>query len=97
MPVMDGDGLMAGEVPLPVAAGTGLPMSIELPGVRSWCTATHQFHTSSCTGPATYPIIRPSFPPIRIDGTAAGLAVTRLAVTGLAVTRLARRRGKLVN
>ena len=36
-------------------------MFIPPPGVRSWWTATHQFHTSVCTGPATYPSIRPSF------------------------------------
>ena len=33
-------------------------MFIEPPMLRSWWTATHQVHTSPCTGPATNPIMR---------------------------------------
>ena len=57
MPLMDGDGLIAGDVPPPLADGVGMVMFIEPPILRSWWTLTHQFHTSPWTGPATYPIM----------------------------------------
>ncbi len=55
MLVMDGDGLMAGEVPAPLmdGAGAGMVMFIGPPMPMLWWTATHQVHTSPCTGPAT--------------------------------------------
>ena len=53
MPLMDGDGLMAGDVP-PLADEVGMFMFIgEPPRPMLWWTATHQFQTSPCTGPAT--------------------------------------------
>lgn len=55
---MDGDGdgdmvLMGGDVPPPVAGDGLVPMFIGPPRPMLWCTATHQVHTSPCTGPAT--------------------------------------------
>ena len=67
MPVMDGDGLMAGEAPpLAGAAAAGMSMFIGPPRLRSWWTATHQFHTSACTAPAT--LICPELSGQRICG-----------------------------
>ena len=54
MPLMDGDGLIEGDAPVPLAEGVGMFMFIgEPPMPMLWCTATHQSHTSVCTGPAT--------------------------------------------
>ena len=54
IPLIDGDGLIDGDTPLPLAEGVGMFMSIgEPPMPMLWWTATHQSHTSVCTGPAT--------------------------------------------
>jgi hypothetical protein len=54
MPLIDGDGLIEGDAPLPLVEGVGMFMFIgEPPMPMLWCTATHQSHTSVCTGPAT--------------------------------------------
>ena len=54
MPLMDGDALIDGEVPPPLVEGVGMFMFIGAPPMPMlWWTATHQFHTSVCTGPAT--------------------------------------------
>jgi hypothetical protein len=54
IPLMDGDGLIGGDAPVPLVEGVGMFMFIGAPPMPMlWCTATHQFHTSVCTGPAT--------------------------------------------
>lgn len=53
IPLVDGDGLIEGDAPVPLAEGVGMFMFIGAPMPMLWCTATHQFHTSVCTGPAT--------------------------------------------
>src|SRR5689334_3341728 len=66
MLLMDGEGDMLlidgeGDEPLPDEGADGISMFMGAPPMPMlWWTATHQFHTSVCIGPATYPIRWPS-------------------------------------
>jgi len=57
MLLMDGDG----DVPLMDGDGFMFMFMEAPPRPMLWWTATHQFHTSPCTGPATTPMTWPSF------------------------------------